>query len=119
MRNINCVVLNAADTASQNGTQIDANQLINVSFHALFGDATAAGSVKVQASNDINNDRYQPGIFTVTNWVDVPNASATIASGAPALITLSNLAVRWLRVVFTRTSGGSTTITVNMNAVGA
>lgn len=118
MRNVNTTVLSAIDTASANGSQIDANQLINPSFQIVFGDATAAGTFKIQASNDICNDRYQPATFTVTNWTDVPSATATIASGASAIITIQNQQFRWLRAVFTRSGGGSTTVTVNMNAAG-
>lgn len=117
MHYVNAPVLSAVDTASQNGVQIDSHQYKNVSFHAYFGDATAAGTLKVQASNDLCFDGYQANTaFTVTNWVDIPNASAAIASGAPALITLVNAPYRWLRVVYTRSGGGSTTITVNMLA---
>src|SRR5579859_1322918 len=102
MRKVNSTVLSAVDTASQNGSQIDSNQLISASFQVVFGDATAAGTLKIQASNDICNDQYQPATFTVTNWTDIPNATATIASGASALITIYQLSYRWLRAVYTR-----------------
>ena len=101
MRNINCNVLQGPDTATKTGIQIDSNQLLNPSFHVYFGDTSVAGTVKLQASNDICNDRYQAAAFTVTNWVDIPNQSATITSGASALLTLSEVNYRWLRVVFT------------------
>lgn len=120
MRHNNIVALSAVDTASINGPQIDSIGLVSASFHIYFGDATAAGTVKIQASNDINNARNMAAIdgFVVTNWVDIPNATATIASGAPALITISQLSYGWLRVVYTRSGGGSTTIHVNMDALG-
>jgi hypothetical protein len=114
MKNSNALVLSGSDTASHNGVQIDASQVYSASFHAVFGDSTAVGTVKVQASNDICYDGYSPGAFTVVNWVDVPNASASVSSGAPALITIPNVSYRWMRVVFTYSSGGSSTITVNM-----
>lgn len=118
MRNVNKTILQAADTTSQNGSQIDANQLIAASFHAYFGDVTAAGTVKIQASNDICNYRNLDNEFTVTNWVDVPNASASVASGAAVLIPVPQMCYRWIRAVYTSTSGGSSTVTVNMNALG-
>lgn len=121
MRNVNCNVLSAPDTTSQNGIQIDSNQLISASFHCYFGDATAAGTFKLQASNDIAGSRNMTPIdgFTVTHWVDIPNQSVAIVAGASALLSLSDFAYRWLRVVYTSTSGGSTTITVNMDATSA
>lgn len=117
MKNVNCIALSAPDTASADGSQIDANQLVSASFAIIFGDATAAGTVKVQASNDICNDRYQANAFTVTNWVDIPTQTATITTGTSALLTIANMSYRWIRVVYTRTSGGSSTIVVNMNAL--
>lgn len=114
MKYVNSQVLSAADTSSQNGNQIDANQLISASFHAYFGDGSANGTVKIQGSNDITNQGYNPDNFVVSNWTDVPNASASITSGASALITINQLSYRWLRVVYTRSSGGSSTVTANM-----
>lgn len=116
MKYVNTNVMSGADTASLNGPQIDSNQLISASFHGYFGDGSAAGTIKIQASNDIDNSGYLQA-FTVVNWVDIPNATATVAAGAPALITLTQISYRWMRVVYTRASGGSTTVAVNMFAV--
>lgn len=119
MRQVNTLVLNAANTASQNGSQIDSNQLLFASFQAVFGDATAAGTFKLQASNDVAPIGYSGQTFTATNWTDIPNATASIASGASSLITLTSVPYRWVRAVYTRSSGGSTTVKVSMLAQGA
>ncbi len=118
MRNVNCIALSAADTASVNGVQIDANQLVAASFAVVFGDASANGTFKLQVSNDIYNDRYQAVNFTVTNWTDLPNQSAAITLGRPAILTVPNMTYRWIRAVYVRSSGGSSTILVNMDALG-
>lgn len=118
MRRVNVNVLNHADNSSGNGNLIDSNQLISASFHAYFGDASANGTVKIQASNDPSPEGYSAlQDFTPTNWVDIPNATATITSGGAAIITIAQTAYRWMRVVWTRSSGGSTTINVNMEAL--
>ncbi len=118
MKYLNTIVLSAVDTSSQNGPQIDSNQLISASFQTIFGDATAAGTIKIQASNDPAPTHYTAqSNFTVTNWVDIPSATATITSGASSIITIPQLSYRWLRAVYTRSSGGSTTIIVKMMAV--
>lgn len=121
MRGLSVNVILAADTGTPStvtGIQIDANQIIAASFQAVFGDTGAAGTFKIQASNDVAPIQYtsQPNAstFEVTNWTDIPNATASIASGASALITLSNVSYRWLRAVYVWSSGGTTTITVNM-----
>lgn len=119
MKYTNTTVLSAVDTASQTGNQVDASQLFAASFHAFFGDATAAGTLKLQASNDLCPIGYQPSTFAATNWVDIPNKTASIASGASALITVDQMTYRWVRAVYTRSGGGSTTITVNMMAISA
>lgn len=117
MRYVNVNVLSAVDTSSQNGIQIDSNQLISASFTAYFGDAGANGTLKVQASNDPMSYGYLAQDFTVTNWVDIPNATATVTSGGNVVITVAQCCYRWMRVVYTRSSGGSSTINVNMDAL--
>lgn len=117
MRTVNTTILSASDTASHNGSAVDTGQLVSASFTAVFGDVSAAGTVKIQASNDIDNINYISG-FSPTNWVDVPNAAATITSGSSAVITIGNMAYKWVRAVYTRASGGSTTVTVTMNGLG-
>lgn len=117
MRNTNCQILSGANTGSVNGSQIDANQLVSASFHAFQGDGTAAGTVKIQASNDVCAYGNLAADFVVTNWVDIPSATASVASGGPVLITIAQMSYRWIRAVYTRTSGGSSTVVVNMNAL--
>lgn len=121
MRNVNSIVLSGADTGSVNGNAIDANQLISGSFHAVFGDATAVGTVKIQASNDVAPIQYTGsngvGPFTPSNWADIPSASASVTGGASVIISLAQMNYRWVRAVYTHTAGGSSTVIVNMNAL--
>lgn len=117
MRQVNKQVLNGADTGTIDGIQIDSNQLVSASFQAVFGDTSAVGVVKLQASNDIYQDRYQPGNFTVVNWTDIPNQTASITGGVSALLTVPQMSYRWVRVVYTAASGGSSTLVVNMFAL--
>lgn len=117
MRNVCIAALSAANTADATGAKIDANQLINASFQPVFADVTATGTVKIQASNDPTLG-VPRDTFTPVNWSDVPNATAAVASGVAPMITLADMAYSYIRVVYTRTNGGSSTVTVNMNAVG-
>lgn len=117
MKYLNCNVLNASDATSENGIQVDANQLAWASFQAIFGDAAAAGTLKVQASNDICPEGYMAQVFTVTNWTDIPSASVAVVAGASVLISKIDLSYRWIRVVYTSSAAGSTTIHVNMQAL--
>lgn len=116
MHFVNRSVLSGADTGSLTGPAIDSNQLFIASFQAIFQDVSAAGTVKIQASNDECNDGYQASNFIPTNWSDIPSATSTVASGVAPLITVPNLCYRFIRVVYTRSSGGSTTMNVEMFA---
>lgn len=118
MKYLNYTLLSAPDTASASSAQLDSSQLVSISIQSIFGDITAAGSVKLQMSNDICPMNNLPSSFVVTNWSDIPSASATVAAGVCAPITLPmTLSYRWLRVVYTRVSGGSSTVTINVFAV--
>lgn len=112
MKNVNCIALSGSDNQNGSGAGIDSNQLVSASFQAVFGDAQAAGTFKLQASNDKYNARYNypEGNFTPTNWTDIPNQSATIASGASALLTIPNMCYRWIRATYTSTATGAQTI---------
>ena len=112
----NVVVLSAPDNDDANGIQIDSNQYTSASFNILFADGSANGTIKIQASNDIFNAGYMSSAFTVSNWTDIPDASVTISAGGRYLLMLPNLCYRWMRVVYISSSGGSSTVTVNMFA---
>lgn len=113
MRNVPIQILSAVDTATITGAAIFSGQYISASFNAIFGDATAAGTIKIQASNESpvgDPKSYTP---SATSWSDVPNATSTIASGAGPMIPTQNITFQYIRAVYTRTSGGSTTFVVN------
>lgn len=112
MRYVNVTALHASDAMSQTSAQIDTNQLISASFMAYFGDATAAGTLTLQASND----PIQSGLPVeplATNWVNIPNATATVTAGGSVIIPLYQSAYRWIRIVYTSGTPGTSTITVN------
>jgi hypothetical protein len=120
MRNQTIQAASGPNNATVTGSQIDAGQIVCCSFHLVVGDGTAAGTFKIQASNDIAPFGQQAQNFVVTNWVDVPSATVTQTAGTQqALISLSNPCYRWLRAVWIKTSGGTpSTLTINMNSTG-
>lgn len=116
MRNAQIQILNAVNTATQTGSAYFVGQIVSASFVLANGDATAAGTLKLQASNDapINGN---PQTFIPTNWADIPNATSTVASGIGPAIVIGNMCFAYIRAVYTRSGGGSTTIIVNMNVL--
>lgn len=117
MRRVNAVALSGSDAASINGVSIDANQLIAISFQAVFGDTSAAGTLQIQMSNDICSDSYQPGNFVPSHWTNVPNGSASITAGASAVVFLPQISFRWIRAIYTSSVAGTSTIAVNFDAL--
>lgn len=97
-----------ANNATTNFAAIQANQVYAISAIAIFSDATTGGSFKLQASNDAPSANNLPGAFTPTNWIDIPNSSQTVASGASAIIPATTLCYQWVRLVWTRTGGAGT-----------
>ena len=113
MRDLCISILSASDATSQTGAAVDANQLVSASFQSIFGDSAAAGTVKLQASNDAVVAPTQP-----SNWSDIPSATATVTAGVAPLIVIPNMCFRYVRAVFTQTTPGSSNVTVKMNALG-
>lgn len=110
MRNVNTNCLTSTINQSVTGNTLDTNQWVAASFHAYFSTAMAAGTLKLQASNDINTTQYNTQGFQPTNWVDIPNQSATITSGTSAILTVANSAYRWLRAIYTTSAAGTQTV---------
>jgi hypothetical protein len=114
MRQVNDLVLSGSDAGTVLGSQLDTNQIINSSYHFVLSDNTAAGVCSLQASNDICQVGQNAQNFVVTNWVAIPGATVTLAAGAKqALISLDESAFRWVRAVYTSTTPGTGTVTVN------
>lgn len=118
MKTVNAHVLSGSDAASINGPSIVADQLVSASFQAVFADTTAAGTIQIQASNDLPPAGNVPAAFTPTNWSNIPSATSTVVAGVAPIITLPQICYRWLRVSYTESAAGTSTILVNMFAFG-
>lgn len=118
MRNAQITILSAVDTASQNGAQQDVGQAVSASFTAVFGDTTANGTIKIQCAND-NPAPQQRLSYSVpaAHWCDIPNATAAVTAGVAPAIVIPNMCFSWIRAVYTKSSGGSTTVVVYMNVL--
>lgn len=112
------VILSASDATTATGSAIDVNQIIAASFTAVFADVSAAGALKLQVSNDLNNG-VPRNLFVPTHWSDIPNATSTIASGVGPAIVIGQMCFSYIRAVYTPSGGGTTTVTVIMNALSA
>lgn len=120
MRNLNTPIILNASNATANFNEINASQMYSASFIAVFSDVAAAGTLKVQASNDWSNSGNLPSDFApaANSWIDIPSASVVVAAGATSLVPMPlSISYRWLRLVWTRTAGAGT-FSVYINAQG-
>lgn len=106
-------VLSGVDTGDVTGAAIYVAQAVALSFVPKCGDTGVSGTVKVQCSNDVPNGPLSQ--FLPSNWADIPNATSAIAAGVGPAIVLPNACFGWIRVIFTHSAGGSSTIQVFMS----
>jgi hypothetical protein len=114
--NVPVQMMNAADTQNENGPPVFCGQFFAGSFTTTFADTSVAGSIQIQASNETaprsNLSTYVP---STASWNNIPNATAAVVAGVCNAIVLPTLNYQYVRAVFTYTSGGSSTITINGN----
>ena len=112
------IIQSASNATSQNLPAIYAAQLFAISVLAIQGDSSAGGTVKLQASNDFSNSANLQGGFTPVNWIDIPNTSQSVTSGGAVLIPYTQICYQWVRVVWTKSDAGTSTITAEINVQG-
>jgi len=114
----NAVIIQTQVIASTNLAAIPLQQKFSVSAIATFTVNDAAGTLKIQVSNDAPVGQ-QPEYYTpsATSWVDLAGATVTVASGAVAIIPKTDVCYQYMRLVWTR-SGGTGSFTVNTNVQG-
>ncbi len=111
MNILNCVALNAvANTGTKTSDPIRAEFITAMSAQAVFSDAGAGGTFKLQASLDV--------LASPTSWNDVPSTSQTVTSGATTLIPYTLCCYQWVRVSWTQ-SAAAGTVTVRFKALEA
>ncbi len=117
MHYTNKTCLSSSNGSTKTGDTLDSQLWVSASFHFYTASTGDSGTFKLQASND-PAPGYTPGatLFAPTNWVDIPLQTASIASGAAAILTITACAYRWVRAVYTK-SGGTDAVTVNMFAI--
>jgi hypothetical protein len=110
----NNILLNAVSaTSAQNSSAINIQFGYGVSFFIVSSSASNSGTLQIQCSNDTSEYLGGQNAPAPINWINAPgtNSSVTVASGANGIcyITPSNYpGFRWLRVVWTPSSGAGT-----------
>lgn len=110
MRMINATALNAVSVAAdQNSSAYPSARYTRVSATAqVTGGASPSGTMKIQYSDDVPPSENLIMFFTPTNWYDVPNATTTITANGTYSIPETEVAYRFLRLAYAKTSGTGT-----------
>ena len=96
MRFLNDTVIATQSIAGDvQSAAIDASQMVYATAQ-IVSTSTAAGTLKLQGSNDFKNP---------TNWNDIPNATASVSSAGAVTIPVTQTCFKWIRVTYTHTSG--------------
>lgn len=95
-------------TASINSSAFDLQLFNNYSIQAIF-TGSPNGSLKLQISNDIAD--------SPTNWSDYTGSSTTVTTSGDFVWKVSSAGERYVRVVYTFSSG-SGTLNVSISAKG-
>lgn len=75
------------------------------------------GTFKLQISNDAGDSRHDGG-GSVTNWTDLSSSSVSISAAGDLMFVAQSAGYRWVRVVYTKTSGTGTITVVRANGKG-
>lgn len=112
MRQVNDTIIPSQAAGSVTTAAIPALNLLYMSATLVSTGAGAAGTLKMQASNDEPADGSAP-----TNWADIPSATVAVSGAGTVLIPKTDLCYQWVRFVYT--NSGTGTIMVKFKAIGA
>lgn len=87
----------------------------------IFFTGTPGGNFKLQVSNDEGEIDSQTRLVqsrNVVNWTDVADSAFTVAAAGNVFWDVQNAGHRWVRVVWTATSGSGTITSARVNGKG-
>jgi hypothetical protein len=95
--------------------------IANYSIQLVFS-GTPAGAFKLQCSNDEgdpNADKHvPPRDYKVTNYTDILGSEQTVTEAGDLTYDTANIGYRWVRLVWTPTSGSGTLDGARFNVKG-
>ncbi len=95
--------------ASFNSNPIKTDRFNKVGIHAVWATGSSpVGDFTLQITNDIGYRHADGTVSGLTNWTTVTDTTAAAGGAAGSQYWDLETAARWVRVVYTRTSGSST-----------
>lgn len=108
MRYSNYSPINRIASVSINSVATEIQQVFKMSYQVVVGTGSIGGSLQAQVSNDDNSQLSIGKPPTPTNWSNLGAATVLSTSGV-ILVPQQDLCYRFLRFVYTDTSGGTGT----------
>jgi hypothetical protein len=91
--------------------------ICNFSIQLVF-TGTPTGSLKLQCSNDEGAIETNIPNATITNWTDIAGSTQAISAAGNHTWNVQNCGYRWVRFVYTATSGSGTITSARFNVKG-
>jgi|GEM_PF-2192117 len=93
--------------SSQNSDPINCDYIDTLAIQAVLTGTSPTGTLKLQGSCDVGTRTLDnnPANNAVTNWTDVSGSSQAISATGNYMFNISDMSWKWLRVVWTFTSG--------------
>jgi hypothetical protein len=90
------------------GVNLISIYMYSIQIHWDTG-SSPAGTFKLQGSNDPGDNGSGQGVSQPTNWTDIADSSQAIAGGpGSVLYDVVACSYRWVRLIYTRSSGSAT-----------
>lgn len=94
--------------------------IVNYNLQLVF-TGSPVGSFKLQISNDLGNPQaveQQNQDFQIVNWTDMKDSNQAISAAGNHSYEVQNAGHRWVRLIYTATSGSGTLTSSRFNAKG-
>lgn len=107
-------------STSQTSEPVWLGHIANYSIQIFFS-GTPGGNFKLQMSNDLGNPQANIEAdrdFGIDNWTDIADSALTVAAAGDVAWNYRDAGYRWVRVVWTQTSGSGTITSIRFNVKG-
>lgn len=97
-------------TADISSDAIWLGHIVNYSIQVVF-TGSPNGGFKLQGSNDKGANTNQTSDANVTNWSDLADTTVNVTSAGSHIYNIENAGYRWVRLVWTDSTSGASTLT--------
>lgn len=107
-------------SSNQTSDPVWLGHIANYSIQIVFS-GTPGGNFKLQMSNDEGRPQAAQEAdkdYGVVNWTDIADSALTVSAAGDVAWNYRDCGYRWVRVVWTQTSGTGTITSIRFNVKG-